>query len=604
MMQAQLRTRPIDRRFAWAEWLTVERAAYAGVTLLALGLRLYGLGWWPLGPAEAAQALPAWAAAAGRPFDLTGTSPLLFTLQRLLFTPLGGSDALARWWPALLGGLASLLFYALRERLGRGGALMAALLWALSPLAVFTGRLGLGYGLVPPLALALLATLSCSRTRLAVAAIALGLLLAAGPGAYTVLLIAVIAALIWREEARGLFAQIAADRRRLLIALLLALGLGATFFFTAFSGLAAAADLLGQWVRGLAPGARDYNAWDILRRLLISEPLLVGFGIGGLVMAGRRRDRFGLFAGLAAGVALLVPLVGRGRHPADLGLVVLALALLAGPAVARALRAGWAMRTVEDPRQGVEDPRQGVEDPSQGKVDYWLLLALSLALLLAAVFCLPSYFSAYNDEYRRLYAGVGIVTFILTVALWLVYGVLGSWQTVRRLLPVLGLIFALAWAIGQVSGLSYDRGAGRRPAVLAAMPGPGWSDLRDELTLHSALSGGGLRGARIDLVLPEAGSPLIPMLRWQLRDYPALRIVESIPSDPAPIVIAPARKDLAPGEFYSGFDLNLLESWRPESLKGFKSWLRWILYREANTPAEVQGMVFWAARTEKPSDKE
>lgn len=590
-------TQSIDRRLVWAEWLTVERVAYGAIALLGLGLRLYGLGWWPLGPAEAAQALPAWQAAAGRPFDLAGISPLLFTLQRLLFIPLGGSDALARWWPALLGGLTPLLFYALRDRLGRGGALMAGLLWALSPLAVFTGRLGLGYGLVPPLALALLAAMANSRPNLVPAAIAVGLLLAAGSGAYTVLLTAVIAALVWREEAAALLSkipdrgrQVAADRRPLLIAFLLSLGLAATFFFTTVSGLAAAADLLGHWVRGLLPGAAEYGWWDILRRLLISEPLLLGFGIGGLVMAVRRRDRFGLFAGLAAGVALLVPLVGRGRHPADLGLVVLALALLAGPAVARALRGGWALRN---------------------DIDFWLLLTLSLALLTAAAICLPSYFSAYNDEYRRLYAGVGSVTFILTIVLWIVYSVLNSWQTVGRMLPVLGLVFALAWGIGQVSGLNYDRGAGRRAGVLTEMPGPGWSDLRDELTQHSALNGGGPRGARIDLVLPEANSPLIPMLRWQLRDYPALRIIESkipegglMPSDPAPIVITPALEELAPGEFYSGLNLDLLERWRPESLKGFKSWLRWILYREANTPAEVQEMVFWAARTEKPGDKE
>jgi hypothetical protein len=573
-----------------AAWLTVERVAYGVIALLALGLRLYGLGWWPLGPAEGAQALPAWAAAAGKVYDLAGTSPLLFTLQRLLFIPLGGSDALARWWPALLGGLATLLFYALRDRLGRGSALMAGLLWALSPLAIFTGRLGLGYGLVPPLALALLAAAANSPTYLVLAALALGLLLAAGSGAYTVLLIAVIAALVWREEAAALLRQIAADRRRLLIALLLPLGLGATFFFTALSGLAATADLLGRWVRGLLPGAGEYGGWDILRRLLISEPLLVGFGIGGLVMAVRHRDRFGLCAGLAAGVALLVPLVGRGRHPADLGLVVLPLTLLAGPAVARALAAFWAMRK---------------------EIDYWLLLTLSLTLLTVAALCLPSYFSAYNDEYRRLYAGVGIVTFVLAIALWIVYGILGNWQTVGRMLPVLGLAFALAWGIGQASGLNYDRGAGRRAAVLAEMPGPAWPDLLAELTQHSALNAGGPRAAQIDLLLPEArnvlfrgGSPLIPMLRWQLRDYPALRIVESLPSDPAPIVITPAQKELAPGEFYSGVNLNLLERWRPESLKGFKSWLRWILYREASTPATVQEMVFWAAHTEKPNDKE
>ncbi len=63
--------------------------------------------------------------AAVRRFDcahrsLTGVSPLLFGLQRLLFMFFGAGDAAARFWPALFGGLAPLLFYALRDRLTRG----------------------------------------------------------------------------------------------------------------------------------------------------------------------------------------------------------------------------------------------------------------------------------------------------------------------------------------------------------------------------------------------------------------------------------------------------------------------------------------------------
>jgi hypothetical protein len=62
--QGQLTLNRTAQRSGLAHWLTVERAAYAGIAILALGLRLYGLGQTLLGPAEAAQALPAWAAAA------------------------------------------------------------------------------------------------------------------------------------------------------------------------------------------------------------------------------------------------------------------------------------------------------------------------------------------------------------------------------------------------------------------------------------------------------------------------------------------------------------------------------------------------------------
>ena len=105
-----------------ASWLTVERGVYVGIALLALGVRLYGVGAIPLGPAEAAQALPAWAAVTGQPFQPVGASPLLLTFQRLAFAAFGAGDFWACFLPALLGGLAPIFFYGLRDRLSRGRA--------------------------------------------------------------------------------------------------------------------------------------------------------------------------------------------------------------------------------------------------------------------------------------------------------------------------------------------------------------------------------------------------------------------------------------------------------------------------------------------------
>jgi hypothetical protein len=589
MVEAKLRLSGADRRIALADWLTVERVAYAGLTVLALGIRLWGLGWTPLGPAEATQALPAWAAATGGDAALAGVSPLLFTLQRLLFMPLAATDALARWWPALFGGLAVLFFFGLRDQLGRDGALMAALLWAISPMAVFTGRLAVGQALVAPLVLAVGAQIEKRNTQYAIrntqyavgAAVALGLLLASGPGAYTALLIGVAALVIWRKELPGWWQAVKANGRGAALGGLLALTLGATCFLTAPAGLAAAADLPGAWLRGLAPGAGAYSSWDILRRLLLSEPLLLGFGVAGLVMALRRRDRFGVFAGIAASIALLVPVIGTGRHPADLALVVLPLCLLAGPAIAAMLRTAWSWR---------------------GELDPWLLVSLSLALLTSATICLASAPNTANrDDWQQLYTSVGIVTAILTVLLWTVYGIWGSWRTVGRALPVVPLVFLLAWSVGQMTGLSYDRDPGRRAAVLNEMPAANWVEFDAELLAATSLrgSGGGAEG-KIDLLLPAAGrEPLAPMLRWALRRYPNVRIVTSLPADPAPVVITDAQKYPTLVERYSGADFTLLDRWRPDSISGYYPWLRWVLYREAKTTVEERKMVLWVDRTKK-----
>ena len=578
-----------------ADWLTIERSAYAGIAVLALGLRIYGLGRVPLGPVEAAQALPAWAAAAGQPYELTSVSPLLFGMQWLLFALFGAGDAVARFWPALIGGLAPLLFYALRDRLTRGGALIGGLLWAVSGVAVFTGRLGLGDSLVAPLALSLLAAVNVWARQTAAAeetgatstgaplrwaAVALGLLLISGPAAYTALLAGLIAVLWWHRALPGLWSSVEADRRGVLLAFLIPLALGATSFFLAPTGLAAAADLLGRWLLGLRPGAGAFGAWEILYRLLLSELLLVGFGFAGLIWALLRRDRFGVWAGMAAGVALLVPLLGRGRHPVDLALVVLPLTLLAGPAIARALR----------------PIRQWRDDPEP-----WLLAALSLVLLSTAALCLPSAWSPANTaEWRQLYTGIGIVTAVLAVLVWVAYGVFGNWRTVGQAVPVVLLIFGAAWGVGQVVALSYDRGAGREAAALIQTPAPDVLDLAKSVRDLSGLHGGGPRDGKVDLIWPERpGDPLLAELRWLLRDHAVLRVAAAIPSDPASLVITPVEDQPLLKDRYTGAEFPILQTWRPTGLGDFNAYLRWVLYREAKTAPEMQKAILWVDRTQK-----
>ncbi len=593
---------PQGKRTRMAEWLTVERMAYGAIALLGLVLRLVGLTAFPLGPAEATQAVEAVAAAAGRPYAVTGLSPLLFSGQRALFMAVGANELLARWWPALLGGLAVLFFYALRDRLTRGGALAAAFLWAVSPMAVFTGRHGLGDSLVPPLALALLACLNLAASRQALAhragaAAALGLLLASGPTAYTVVLIALAAALWWRADlaafwSRRLLAGVRAERRGVLASGLGALILGSTFFLLTPMGLAGVGDLLGSWLRGLAPLMGEYGAWELLRRLLISEPLLLGFAVGGTVMAVRSRTsglrhiwaapRFGRFLGVAAAIALLIAVGGQNRQPTNLGLVVLTLALLAGPALAAALRVVPAWR---------------------GQLDPWLLVALELVLLATAALCLPSALHpATKADWVQVYTMIGAITFAMAVLLLLVYGVMGDWRIVAQALPVVLLVVGLAWGVSQLAGLNFDRGAGRLSGALVVMPDAGGlADLRSELRELTALKGLGAREARVDLVLPlSQARSLTPVLRWELRDLPNLRVAATLPFDRASIVITvaePERKAAAPGETYGGADFTILQRWRPDDLKGIGAWVRWLLYREAATAAQPQMVVLWIDRS-------
>lgn len=577
-----------QRAAALANWLTLERVSYGGIALVALGLRLWDLGWLSLGPVEAAQALPAVAAAAGQAPDLAGVSPLLYTLQRMLFMLFGATDATARWWTAFLGGLSPLLFYALRGRLTRGGALAAAALWALSPLAVWSGRLAVGDALAPVFVLALLAAVvwaldaeeRSSTPTLLLAAVALGLLLSSGSLAYTALLAGAAALLWWPAAARRLAAAVRARPGPVVASLLAALVLGSTFFVVTPAGLASVGELLGAWLAGIAPGVGAYTAWELLRRLLLSEPLLLGFGLAGLIGSIRRGDRFAQWAASAAGLALLIALVGRSRAPVDLALVVLWGALVAGPAAARVLSAAWSWRC---------------------ETDSWLLVGVSLALLCSAAISLPSALASANSlAWRQVYTGVGIATVLVTALIWIAYGAYGNWGTVARALPIVLLVFALAWGLGQMVSLSYERGAWRQSGILHEVPAPAATDFQATLRQLSALQGGGAREIAVDLVWPDgSNNPLAPVVRWHLRNFPYLRVSASVPVDPAPLVITPVEDQPQLSDRYSGAEFVLLRRWRPDELDAANAKLRWVLYREAKTPAESLGVLLWIDRTAK-----
>jgi hypothetical protein len=576
-------------------WLTLERAAYGGACVLALAFRLLLLGARPLGPAEAMQALPALFASAGREFNLIGTSPLLFGMQRLLFSLFGASDSWARAWPALLGGLAPLLFLGLSRCLGRGGALVAAYLWAVSPMAVFTSRLGLGYALVPDFALAVIscvtwgldrdASAATRRLALTIAAGTTGLLLASGQGAYTVLLMVAPALLIWRRSVGTLGGMLRSCWKQAAGAFLLSFALGSSFFFMAPDGLAAAADVLGSWIAALRPGVGEYPAWELGLRLVLSEPVLLVFGLAGIVFALVRKDRFGIFASVFAGLALLLLLNGSARHPADLGLVILALAFLAGPVIAHVILRAWSCRR---------------------ELDAWLLVTVSTVLLVSAGLCLPGIFNpANNSSWRQLYAVVGIVTIALAGLLWLVYGMWGNWRTVALAAPFVPLLFGLVWGLGQVNAINYDRGAWRQSGVLHEAPAPGWHDLQAEVLDLASLHGRGKGEGDIDLTLPPAErEALEPQLRWTLRMYPNVRLVSGVSAAAAPVVIAPPGEQPRLSSRYSGTEIAILQRWEPSALTDFYSRLRWVLYRESTQPPASRNIVLWMERPELPASEE
>ena len=100
--------------------------------------------------------------------------------------------------------------------------------------------------------------------------------------------------------------------------------------------------------------------------------------------------------------------------------------------------------------------------------------------------------------------------------------------------------------------------------------------------------------AAIDVVWPAAvDDPLLPVLRWQLRDFPNAQFAASLPADPAALVIAPVADNARLASTYRGREFALLQRWTPADLGDFNANLRWVLFREAKKPPEKLNVLLW-----------
>ncbi len=141
---------PFWRRFGWLE------TGFVGIFVVALGMRLWELGGRVMHYDEAIHVHFAWrlanseGATLGWPW-LFGTDylhspwmhgPFQIEMVAAIFTIFGDTEVTARLGFALFGAALVLLPYFLRDHLGRYGALLAALMLALSPALLYFSRFG------------------------------------------------------------------------------------------------------------------------------------------------------------------------------------------------------------------------------------------------------------------------------------------------------------------------------------------------------------------------------------------------------------------------------------------------------------------------------
>jgi hypothetical protein len=604
-----------------APWLTGEKAAYIGLALLALILRLIALGAYPLSDAEAGQALVAWRFLQAQPVGQTGYSPLIVTLDLVSFLLLGGSEVAARLGPALLSVPLVLLPYGLRRYLGRTGALAAGVLFALSPTALYftrtvDGDIGVAVGglaLVVGLFNWLEAQISNNKSptsnlkpptfSLYLAGGGLVLMLTASPSAYSVVALLLgflaLAALVGGSGyAEPVRAGLAGLQSRVTPwgELALALGIGlvaiASSFLFNLDGLAATADLLTTWLLGFAPGMVAGGAYPAVFLLSLYDPLILLAGLFGLSVALMRRRLIDLFLGwwFFGGIAL--DLLRSGRTDGEVLVSLVPLVLLAGLALSML----WdSLAALSKP--GNEARRQGVA----------MVAAIGVVIGAFAYTELMKYTREDSWLYLLPLAAAGL--FIgLVVLFWM-------WDEGRYALQGAALVavtILLGFTIGNTSRLDYARLASPYQPLVRAPMADGLPLL--VTTLHQVSSWWAGDAYTLDIV---ADRHLGPAVEWQLRGFRNVTWVDSASQaaqvassqQPGAVLLpggsgTPQEGASVPlGEGYIGQDFAIRAYWTPAGLSG-PALVRWIVLRTAVTPVIYDRAVLWvkpAQGTQSPA---
>jgi uncharacterized protein (TIGR03663 family) len=605
-----------EKRQEATSWLTMERVAYGAIGLLAALLRFSQLGLRPLNEAEAEQAL----AALRFIQDTTqaapaGTVPALFTANVTGFTLMGSGDAIARWLPALAGVLLALLPYGLRRQLGRGGALAAALLLTLSPSAVYFSRNLDSAMVVATCGLAMVVgLLTYVDTRqpgyLYLAAAALGVGLAAGPGIYSLILILIAFGLLLfvldrlREGEAGWtaiqVAWLAARGEKGLLAkagavLAATFGLVAMTFVLHPAGVGQAADNLGTWARGFLPEAKGQPfIYPLLLLLLYEAPILF---LGLMEMArwvvGHREDpqelgrpgssfphtAFLIFWSLAAIVLILV----AGHRPAsNLLLVVVPLALLGGQGAERTCR--WINRR-----------------SSWSEAGFVALIALGVGIFLylqLASFAQSAGAATVSIAGINMFAGstyllLAAVSVLLLIGLgavaWLWRGfrlvLAGGWLAVVLVLGLFGI--KAMWSA------SFAHTTDARELMIMETTVPDVHLMVERLEALSLQKAGDAH--TLAFTVDAATGPVVA---WYLRDFGKRTVVEGLATPPDTVAaVTLGTQDLPIGETFRGQGFPLRTRWQPWGLWG-QDLMRWLLFHEGSLPVVDQEVVVWVAGTQ------
>lgn len=596
--------------------LTREHTLYAAILLVALLLRVVGLGAMPLSPDESAAAWSAWLAAhtvsvAGAPAPV---SALYYGVQSLIFWLFGGGDVQARLLPALAGVATVLLPWFWRPWLGRGAALVLAALFAIDPWLTAWSRNAGTPGLSLFLALLTLTALwhwmngaaHTARRWERTGAVAVAFLITSGPWAWGMAPVLLVFVLIY-----VLPAQPPALQRTTAFWFGGALALAITGFALRPEAPSAVGASLTAWI-GEIVGAAHTNplGWP-WQRLLLDQPLLAVLGPIGLLWlwlvagrSGQQARQLALFvtAWLVWGALLLLL---PGRPAAALTMIGLPLAIAAAVLIGRVAAAQpWLEYT-------------GLE--------LFTLLVVQGVLVVTATIWLAA--SVDNVVFNNQLWVTSAVILALMLAVWVVFGFWAGWRATGQIALLFYAVLFAALTLRSSWHLNHNAELMEPDGFWPATTSPDVRLLVEDVERLSALRRGDPTQADMQVVHDVAPDPV---LGWALRNMRNLRhlgaadvnsiqqqIAAGAPNAALPLIVAPTSRNdtLELPDPYIGSRFHTKIRWQPAQLPPpvvaevdeaaraqaqwttyWRSRLQWLFYRKIFDAPPVETVTLWAPR--------
>jgi hypothetical protein len=589
--------------------LSVEVIAYLLLLLLTLALRLAELDTVPLSLTEAQQALAAWQTL--NPIEAVeapvADSPLLFGLQKLAFSVLGGHEFAARLGTALAG--AALVFTPLlfRDRLGNGRAFAACALLAASPVLLVTARTSsavtwAALGVV--LMLWAVSRLWQTRERtygiFAVVLLLLTLFITdhSAPWAALMLLLAAIGTLaLFRPQDDEIFPGMTASliRERLAsipwfqgmgIAALLII-LISTALLTYPTGLSSVGQLLGESVRALTTGVPGQPALYVLNISTFYEPFLWLFGLVAVILIfSRDVDLLDRFLVVWLLLMLVAAILFRGWQPAHALWLTLPLTGLTSRVFV----------AIFEERQPILWDVPGWVRPLLALIAGSLLAVFAIGIQLVGRSMLRIQ-SLEDPAFVTNVDAVGSILVLMVILFFIVgYFLAASLWNARAA--------ASGIALGTlIFGMITSLGSGWNAAVTRASdPSEFWhvntATTNDSHSLRDTLLEIAQRESRGIPSLPlVVEAPTDGIIAWVLRDFTNVRYITDVAEarGESIAILSSIPRELTPdlGGSYVGQDFIVRRAWQMSELRQLDRIIWWAQRESTLQPVALETVVLW-----------